>query len=380
VVGAGGIGCELVKSLALANFDNITILDFDTVSLSNLSRQFFYTESDIGQTKSSALARNAQRLYPQLKLRSLFMDVLSNDFSLVFVEQFDFVFCALDNVAARKRVNKICVLTRIPLIDCGSSGKFAQSVPVLAFQSACYDCSPAVAPGGPKVTCTIRSTPENFEHCAAWAFHLFDSVYSESGSTDIIEVDDSGSIFHDVFITKVIEQRDNEDLWKSRAPPSPIDISAERNSEPMTRPTDIWSDPESKSIFLYASDLLQKPSVFDKDNDLHLAFVTAAANLRAKSYHIDKRSSMFDVKGLVAVVAPALATTNSIISGIAVTQMIRIINGEVNVRSVWLVHERLGPRLTSNVLEKPNAFCPVCGCELWEVICIFQETRLSNIG
>lgn len=380
VVGAGGIGCEVVKALILAGFMNVTVIDFDTVSLSNLSRQFFYSDDDIGTEKAAALARNAKRLCPQLNIQGLFMDVLSDDFDFQFVMNFDFVFSAVDNVSARAKVNKICLFTRTLVVDCGSSGKYGQSVPVYPFRTACYECSPAVAPSGPKITCTIRSTPENYEHCAAWAFHLFDSVYQHNESTDVINIDEGSSIFQVAFIDKVNEARENAGMWKNRTPPDPIDLIVEPSAEPMRTTTGVWSDIESAAVFKYVSEVLKPPQKFDKDNREHLAFVTAAANLRAKSYHIERRASMFEAKGLVSVVEPALATTNSALSGVAVEQMRRMLKGDESVKSVWLSSDLKGPKLTATFPEKPNLSCPNCGHDVWEVHCDYTKTRCSEIA
>ena len=380
VVGAGGIGCEIVKALILAGFRKVTVIDFDTVSLSNLSRQFFYSDNDIGAEKAAALANNAKRLCPDLDITGFFMDVLSDDFDFQFVMRFDFVFSAVDNVNARAKVNKICLFTRTLVVDCGSSGKFGQSVPVYPFRTACYECSPAVAPSGPKITCTIRSTPENYEHCAAWAFHLFDSVFQHSDSTDVIAINEGSSIFQVAFIDKVNESRENEGMWRNRVPPEPVDIDMGPDAGPMRNVTQAWSDEESVAVFKYVSQLLVPPQKFDKDNREHLAFVTAAANLRARSFHIDRRASMFEAKGMVSVVEPALATTNSALSGIAVEQMRRMLAGDETVKSVWLASDLKGPKLTATYPEKPNMSCPNCGHDVWEVHCDYTKTRCSELA
>ena len=383
IVGAGGIGCEILKSLALEGFTNVTIIDFDTVSMSNLSRQFFYSERDIGEPKPKALAQNSKTLFGNLNVKGIVMDVLSNDFKLDFVRNFNFVFCAVDNIKARERVNFFCVLGNILLIDCASSGKYAQSVPVFPFLTACYSCSPIVAPSGPKITCTIRSTPENYEHCAAWAFHLFNSMYSGNESSDVVTVEEGKDPFQTLFVDRIIELQKNEGMWKSREKPSVLQINVNMNPEPITRITDIWSDEESVGVFKYLSNKIRAPQVFDKDNIEHLAFTTSAANLQALAFHIDKRCSMFDAKGLVSVVEPSLATTNSVISGISVAQMMRMLNNKnnwMNVKSVWMSHDTKGPRLTPTMLEPTNPKCPVCGLETWNVNCNFNETRCSEIG
>ena len=365
LVGAGGIGCEIIKSLAIDGCYSISVIDFDTISLSNLSRQFFYSEEDIGKEKSLTLAENAMKRYPNLKVNGISGNVLDENINPEFIRQFAFVSCGVDNIDARIRISALCVITRTPFIDCASSGKNAQSVPTLPYHTACYVCSPVAAPSGPKVTCTIRSTPQSMEHCSAWSFHLFNAVFSGEGSNDVISVDnrDPQILFDNVFTKRIEELREKKDLWKSREPPTPLHFTAKPNHEPITRVMDQWTIEESVGVFTDVVMRLQPPQVFDKDEEDHLAFTTAAANLQAHAFHINKSVSMFENKGLVAVVVPALATTNAIISGVAVAQMKQMLAGN-KPKSVWMSHTSLGPKLTSVSLDAPSKTCSMCSLEM----------------
>ena len=102
LVGAGGIGSELLKDIILMEFGEIHIVDLDTIDLSNLNRQFLFRQKDIKQPKSTTAVKavqhfNNSKLVPY---QGNVMDI--STFPLHWFEQFDIIFNALDNLAARR--------------------------------------------------------------------------------------------------------------------------------------------------------------------------------------------------------------------------------------------------------------------------------------
>lgn len=180
VVGAGGLGCEMLKNLALMGFKSIDVIDMDTIDVSNLNRQFLFRAHDVGKPKAEAAARSVLlRVHdPELRITPHFCRI--QDKPAQFYLEFSVVLCGLDNVEARRWINALLVGfvdhelgNLIPLVDGGSEGFRGQARVILPTLTSCFECSLDML--SPKVTypvCTIANTPRLPEHCIEWASQL----------------------------------------------------------------------------------------------------------------------------------------------------------------------------------------------------------------
>ena len=140
IVGAGAIGNEVMKNLALLGIGNIYIIDLDTIEVSNLSRSILYRASDAGQLKAEVAARAVREINPNVNVIWQKGDIRF-DVGLGLFRQMDVVIGCLDNRHARMAINRKCWKVNRPWIDAGIGVLNGQ---VAVFQpgvSACYECS-----------------------------------------------------------------------------------------------------------------------------------------------------------------------------------------------------------------------------------------------
>lgn len=140
VVGAGALGNEVIKNLALMGVGNILIADFDTIEDSNLSRSVLFREKDRGRRKVDAAADMVKELNPDVNVKAWHGNI-NTDMGLGVFRHVDAVVGCLDNREARLSINRFCWAIDKPWVD-GAIQELMGIVRVFwPGQGACYECT-----------------------------------------------------------------------------------------------------------------------------------------------------------------------------------------------------------------------------------------------
>ncbi|KAF8821057.1 ThiF family protein [Cardiosporidium cionae] len=414
VVGAGGIGCELLKTLVLTGFKKIKIIDLDTIDVSNLNRQLLFRREHIGQSKADVAKQAVLQLRPDAEIESFRGLIQDSQFHSEWFKQFDVVLNALDNTEARRHVNRICIAMNIPLIEAGSAGYNGQVFCIKKNETVCYDCE--VKPHQKSYpVCSIRQMPSKPEHCIAWAKLLFELFFGEENDKHMLsdlkllletpksndEIIEYGEkLFTYVFQTEIKKLLEMEDIWIGKPKPRPLAFIVNPKEEspfenkknaPSYQKSSILSLKKSltlgENIHLYQSafnilylkrNKTKECIQFDKEDVSSMNFVAAVANLRMYNFNMPLMSR-WDIQSIAGAIIPAIASTNAIVAGLQVVQLLHILHHQLfpsvnnltlrdsKAKHVWVnpcamgsdsLHR--GDVLLAEKLEPPNKRCFVC--------------------
>ena len=403
LVGAGGVGCELLKNLVCCGFASdsrsqvptndapgangaqnapqrkaeVVVIDLDTIDLSNLNRQFLFRKQHIKKPKAHVAKETARQFNPTVNIEAHHASIFDSQYDVGFFESFDIVFNALDNLAARRHVNKMCLAADVPLIESGTTGFNGQVQAIKKGVTECYDCNPKPTQKSFPI-CTIRSTPSQPIHCIVWAkSYLFPELFgsSEEESTDVVMTDGddaeevaklkveaealknirgmmgtsefAAAVFNKVFHDDIERLRSMAEMWQSRNPPSPLKFDGETDSSTVMKGEQLvsqdqktWSLLENIAVFCYSLSTLSRrveagenAIEFDKDDKDSLDFVAAAANLRAHVFDMPLHSE-WEIKQMAGNIIPAIATSNALTASLCVFEAFKILRSQQPAASV----------------------------------------------
>jgi ubiquitin-activating enzyme E1 C len=298
VIGAGGLGCELLKDLALLGFRNIDVIDMDTIDVTNLNRQFLFTPNDIGRPKAEVAAEFINRRVPGVNVIPHFCKI--QDKPLDFYSEFNIIVAGLDSIVARRWINCTLVTTVrrsggsdenpewdqetiIPLIDGGTEGFKGQARVILPRITPCFECLLELFPKDPLnfPICTIANTPRQPEHCIQYVYLI---------------------------------------QWEKERPEEKV----------------------------------------DGDDPNHIQWIYERSVARAKEFNISGVTYKL-TQGVVKHIIPAIASTNAIISAACATEAFKIATQSNMYLKNYMMYSGTEGIYTSTLNYDKNIDCSVCG-------------------
>lgn len=300
VVGAGAIGCELLKNFAMMGLaagpgGDITVTDMDTIARSNLHRQLLFREADVGKPKAEVAAAAVRLINPDIKVTAHQAQLgpgTEKLFGSTFFRRLDGVVSALDTLTARAYLESCCIRSRTALLDTGTEGakgNVLAMVPPLSQQ-----LEPGSDPAdGSFPLCTLRFFPCAIEHTLQWARDEFEGLFqlpAESVNRFLGELPEELPRWEGLVVPEQVRRslqerpRDWGDCvrwarrhWQLRYHNSIAqllhDVPPSHESSPGVP---FWSGDRR----------CPHPLTFDLSNDTHLAYVEAAAHLLAHTYRL----------------------------------------------------------------------------------------------
>ncbi|KAF8824854.1 hypothetical protein HHX47_DHR7000419 [Lentinula edodes] len=418
VVGAGGIGCELIKTLVLSGFINITLLDLDTIDLSNLNRQFLFRTTHLKKPKSLIAASVASTFNPLVHITPIQDNITDSDkYHLEWFRGFDLVLNALDNLEARKYVGRMCVAGGVGMVESGTAGYLGQVQPIVGGVTECFECVEKVKGGKTYPVCTIRSTPSLPIHCVVWSkSYLMGQLFGvdEDAGTELDEAEKQGEnaeeianlrkeaesfaqvraairnstaapdavpaarmIFDKIFNTDIKRLLSMSDMWNHRAKPVPLDfdrimqeteVGKEKEESVALKDQKKLTTKENLELFISSVSALSarlspssseeeetKETVIEFDKDDPDTLDFVTATSNLRSLAYGiPQKSKWEVKEMAGNIIPAIATTNAIIAGLIVLQGVHLVAAKLGSPAGSSHFPSTSPSLTSTTTNSSS--------------------------
>jgi len=322
VVGAGAIGCELLKNFALIGLGcggdgNVSVTDMDMIERSNLNRQFLFRDADIQKYKALSAVKAVKAMNPNANYTSMELRVggeTENVFNDKFFNNLDGVANALDNIEARTYMDRRCVYYNKPLLESGTLGTKGNTQVVIPKLTESYSSSQD-PPEKSIPICTLKNFPNAIEHTLQWARDVFEGQFTQAPLT----------------AAQYIEDADFKDKTLTLPGAQPVEtLETVKRILIAERPSDFkdcvawarltWQElfhtqiaqllhnfppdqvTSSGSPFWSGPKKCPKPLDFSTDDILHMDFVDAAANLMAEVYGLEKNRNRDEMKSIISMV------------------------------------------------------------------------------
>ncbi|KAF0354769.1 ubiquitin-activating emzyme E1 [Gigaspora margarita] len=326
LVGAGAIGCEMLKNWAMMGLGTgprgaIHVTDMDTIEKSNLNRQFLFRPNDVGRLKSECAAAAIAKMNPQIASRIISHQdrvgiETENIYNDDFFEALDVVTNALDNVDARKYMDRRCVYFRKPLLESGTLGTKGNTQVVIPYLTESYSSSQD-PPEKSIPICTLKNFPNAIEHTIQWARDAFEGLFKSPAENVNLYLSQPN------FVEATIKQGTSskeilEGIQNYLVTAKPLSFD-ECVTWARLKFEEFYNNNIQQLLFNFPKDSVTSsgtkfwsgpkrapdPLIFDPENETHMEFIIAAANLHAFNYGLTGETNREYVKKVLSnVIVP----------------------------------------------------------------------------
>ena len=187
IAGAGAVGCELLKNLALLGISTeenslLTVTDYDNIEISNLNRQFLFNNKNIGQSKSIIACNETKKMNNDIRCCGKNYKICKeteNIFNEAFWKSQNIIISAVDSDETREYLNQKCFKYDKILINSGTSGVRGKAniiIPRITYPLQIEE----EEDNADYPMCTIKFYPSKIEHCIEWSRSLFHELFFEN--------------------------------------------------------------------------------------------------------------------------------------------------------------------------------------------------------
>ena len=307
LVGAGAIGCEMLKNWALmgvgtAADGKIVVTDPDTIEKSNLNRQFLFRPWDVAKPKSQVAAAAVRSMNGAANIEAFLERICPESegtFDDNFWESLSGVCNALDNVQARLYVDQRCVYYQKSLLESGTLGAKGNVQVVVPCMTESYGSS-RDPPEKSIPVCTLKNFPNQIEHTIQWARDLFEGCFKQSAD------DVNAYLSQPDFLSSLEQQpgvrKGTLEGLRSNLVDKPLSLK-DCIVWARLRFEELFHNQIAQLLFNFPLDMVTSngtpfwsgpkrppaPLQFNANDSLHIEFIMATANLRAFNYGLTSR-------------------------------------------------------------------------------------------
>ncbi|XP_069792676.1 ubiquitin-like modifier-activating enzyme 1 isoform X2 [Narcine bancroftii] len=306
LVGAGAIGCELLKNFAMVGLGageggSITVTDMDMIEQSNLNRQFLFRHNDIGKMKSEIAAAVVKKMNPSMNIvahQNRVGEETENIYDEDFFKTLTGLANALDNVETRKYMDSQCVFYQKPLLESGTLGTKANVQVIIPHVTESYGSVEGSMEKSIPI-CTLKNFPHAIEHTLQWARDQFEGLFKLRAENVNKYLEEPSFMEQTMTLQEGQAVEILEGVYKSLVadkPKSWADCIAWARRHWQTQYNNIIQQllhnfpPEqvtsSGALFWSGPKRCPHPLEFDSSNLVHMDYILAAANLFAENYSI----------------------------------------------------------------------------------------------